>query len=538
MHRAARSRRIVTIVILVAYACLASAMVCATQNTKCLASTKDGVVELYVFNSADCEHCRFLESELLPMLQQRFGPKIDFSYYSMTEGPSGFRALQFMLNLEDSFGRNEMAFPQVYIGNHALIGPEEIRNNLPERVAEYAAKGGVDLPSLSTGGEVVEPPPTTPMLAPEKTNPSNGQPTTIEFPVYIAYFYESGCRRCDAISMELDFMQAYGSGITVRKYDISKESDLKMNEAMCTLYSVPEDRRGVAPAVFVGPDYLSGGELNRKSLTAAVKNRQKTGTLKPWEEAKDNLDIVAGKRIEDRFKRFGIFAVLGAGLVDGVNPCAFTVMVFLVAYLAFTDRRGKEMLYVGGAFSLTVFLTYLLIGVGLFSFVRAIGGTGTAGKWISIAVASFTAAFGLLALLDYARSRRSGKPDSTMGISPGVTRRIHKAIRKNIDTGYLVVGTVVLGVVITVLELGCTGQIYLPTITFVARSGDDRFRAILYLVLYCLMFVLPLVVVFLLSYFGTSQKKMVDFGRRNANVLKLAGGLMLIGLSVLLFATI
>ncbi|MCG2795685.1 MAG: hypothetical protein L6427_07485, partial [Actinomycetia bacterium] len=189
-------------------------------------------------------------------------------------------------------------------------------------------------------------------------------------------------------------------------------------------------------------------------------------------------------------------------------------------------------------FSLTVFLTYLLIGVGLLSFIRAIGGTGTAGKWITVAVASLTAAFGLLALFDYLRSRRSGKTESTLGLSAGVTRRIHRAIREHTSTGYLVAGAVVLGVVITVLELGCTGQVYLPTITFVARAGGDRLRAVLYLALYCLMFILPLVVVFLLSYFGTGQKKLVAFGRKHAANLKLAGGLVLIGLSVLLFITV
>ena len=210
----------------------------------------------------------------------------------------------------------------------------------------------------------------------------------------------------------------------------------------------------------------------------------------------------------------------------------------MVAYLAFTDRRGKEVLYVGGAFSLTVFLTYLLIGVGLLSFVRAVGVSGAAGKWITVAVASITAVFGLFALYDYLRARRSGKADSTLGLSSGVTRRIHKAIREHTNTGYLVLGAVVLGVMITVLELGCTGQVYLPTITFVARSGGDRTRAVLYLVLYCLMFVLPLMVVFLISYFGTSQEKLVAFGKKHSANLKLIGGLVLLGLSALLFITL
>jgi cytochrome c biogenesis protein CcdA len=57
--------------------------------------------------------------------------------------------------------------------------------------------------------------------------------------------------------------------------------------------------------------------------------------------------------------------------------------------------------------------------------------------------------------------------------------------------------TFITGVVISIIELACTGQVYLPTILFVLGVPELRLQAGVYLVLYNLMFVLPLVVVFL-----------------------------------------
>ena len=491
----------------------AGVLVCAPPAA---ASTEDGVVEFIVFDAEDCYGCEFLNG-LLERLDNEYGPGIKYDYYLTSD----FENFKKMVDIENAHGRTDMAHPQVYIGGQALIGESEISSQLGELVGMYARQGGVDMPRI-----------------PESDGQDGQSPTGEDNPVYIAYFYESACRECDAVALELDYIEEYSPLTSVREYNISTGGGLEMNEAMGEAMGVQEEKRGVAPAVFVGNHYLAGDSLNRKELNKAIEeSREEPEPVVPWERAQDKLDD-AREGIEERFNTIGVLTVLGAGLVDGVNPCAFTVLVFLVAYLAFTGREGKEVIYVGGAFTLTVFLTYLLIGVGLLSFVRAVGVSGTAGKWITVAVASLSAAFGVFAIYDYVKARSTGKAESTLGLTAGVTRRIHKAVREHTRTRSLVLGAIVLGIVITVMELGCTGQVYLPTITFVARSGDDRLRAILYLVMYCFMFIVPLVVVFLLVFFGTSQEKLVAFGKKHAMNLKLTGGLVLLGLSALLFITV
>ena len=78
--------------------------------------------------------------------------------------------------------------------------------------------------------------------------------------------------------------------------------------------------------------------------------------------------------------------------------------------------------------------------------------------------------------------------------------------------------------------MACTGQVYLPTIIFVVSLPEMRVRALLFLVLYNLLFTVPLVVVFVLAYYGTGSKQLTRFLQQKAATVKL-------GLT-LLFATL
>lgn len=496
----------------------------------------DSKVQFYVFSSSNCADCDFLDHELLPSLKKQYGPNLEYKYYDLAPEVTDIKAYKFMINLEDSFGRTELNLPQVYIGDHALIGPEDVADQLPGLVAQYASQGGVPYPVLEINGAVIEPPSTTP-IKPSDGTPTE-QPAPTGSPVYVAYFYKNACRDCDPVAIELEYLKSFGGNVTVRTYDLGTRRGIEMNAAMCLAYGVPKEKRGIAPSLFVGSHYLYGKDLNRKELNAAIDAERKTAPPNvPWQAA-EQFKAQAKQELQSTFNTFTVFTVMGAGLVDGLNPCAFTVIVFLVAYLAFIGKTGKETLYVGLAMAATAFLTYLLLGFGLLSFVNAVSRSGTAGTWITAIVASLTAVFGIVAISDFVRTKATGKESKTLGMSKTMTQRIHAAIREHTKTSYLVLGAVVLGILVTLFEFGCTGQVYLPVITFVARSGDSTFKAIVYLVLFCLMSTLPLIIVFLLAYFGTSSKKISEFGRKHAAVLTLVGGIVMLALSVVLFLTL
>ena len=70
----------------------------------------------------------------------------------------------------------------------------------------------------------------------------------------------------------------------------------------------------------------------------------------------------------EHFKDIKPLVIIGSGLVDGINPCAFTVIVFFISYLSLQGYRKRELVATGISFVFAVFATYTLVGLGVFNF--------------------------------------------------------------------------------------------------------------------------------------------------------------------------
>jgi cytochrome c biogenesis protein CcdA len=227
-----------------------------------------------------------------------------------------------------------------------------------------------------------------------------------------------------------------------------------------------------------------------------------------------------------------VLTVLGAGLIDGLNPCAFATLVFFISYLTFTGRRGRDVLLVGISFALGVFLTYLLVGVGLLKVIQSLSFFTALGRWVYLITAVLCAVLAILTFRDFFKARRGNVSEMTLKLPIGLRRRINAVIREGAQVHAYVAMAFVTGFVVSLIELACTGQVYLPTIVYVMSRPELAAEAFLYLVLYCLMFIVPLVVVFVLSYFGTTSEQFGSFINRHTSTIKLITGLVFVGLTL------
>jgi len=98
--------------------------------------------------------------------------------------------------------------------------------------------------------------------------------------------------------------------------------------------------------------------------------------------------------------------------------------------------------------------------------------------------------------------------------------------------GYLVVGGLILGVLVTLLESLCTGQMYLPTIMFAVSDPALRNQALGLLLLYNVAFILPLIVVFVLAYMGIRSEKLASFSRNHVALVKVLLGIAFLALGI------
>ena len=282
--------------------------------------------------------------------------------------------------------------------------------------------------------------------------------------------------------------------------------------------------------VFVGRRALGGLDAIVGDLNKAIEAELAAGatTFLPG----------SGDKVRKKFEGFTVWVIIGAGLLDGINPCAFTTIVFLLSMLSYLGKSKRQLAAVGMGFTVAVFVTYFLLGLGVLGAFKALMVSQGISRALGYAVAAMAFALAIWSVVDVIRFRRSGSVKSmTLGLPKSVKSRIHKVIRVGLSTRGLLVGSLSVGFVVAVLESICTGQVYLPTIKIILQDPDLRVSAMTYLALYNLMFIAPLVGVLAVAYYGVSSERLGHFLSGNLIPLKLAMAVLFAGLGVVVLLT-
>ncbi len=459
-----------------------------------------GTVRMVLFHSGKSEGSMGIIDGLLPALREVY--HIDVRLYDVDVAENYF----LLMTLEEQHGRKESQLPVIFVGVDVIAGEGEIWENLESTIARYESLGGSEFPQFPEMGR--------------------GETRTLSHPVYMAYFYERGCPLCNRVESLISHLTASYRGLVVREIDIDTPEGTVLNESMCERMGVPEVRRLTAPSVFFSGDVLVGEEITPSALEGFI---QKYGTQQqmapPWNLGDAEKDL-AEVRIVERFKTLKLSTVVAAGLIDGVNPCAFATLIFFISYLTFVGRGRREILLVGLAFSLSVFVTYFLVGLGLLRVLQSVSVIPVVGRLIYLVAIGLALVLGAISLYDYVLCRRGLSADMLLKMPAFLKNQVHGIIRKEARVNRYILAAVATGFVVSILELACTGQVYLPTILFVSRAEEVRANAIGYLAVYNGMFIIPLLAVFFLVYLGTGSESLSVLFRRHLSWVKLATSLV------------
>ena len=358
-----------------------------------------------------------------------------------------------------------------------------------------------------------------------------------EVPIYVAKFSEPGCHDCEKAARLLEQIVFQYPQIEIMEFDISTSEGVALAEQLGEFYQVPEYDRLLVPLLYIGDEYFLREQINYENIIDYIEKIKGEEYLPPWERVEEDKSSVQDRLIE-RFQSFGVGAIAISGLIDGINPCAFATIIFFISYLTLVNRKGKELLWVGGMFTLAVFLTYFLIGTGALKIITSLSILPIVRKIFVFAMAAVSAVLALISLSDYLKFKKTGQPcEATLQLPERMKKMIHSTIRKNVKTRNFIIMAVATGFLVSVLELACTGQIYLPTLIFISNVPELRTNALLYLLIYNLMFVIPLIIVFLFTYWGTSSQQWTDFSKKNFGKMKLLMSFIFFGLAILLIVT-
>lgn len=360
-----------------------------------------------------------------------------------------------------------------------------------------------------------------------------GSEETKDEAVELVFFHNPGCKECDRVEEFLDEMKSAFPRLSVERHNIRESESAKLNEALSEQFGVPERIRMVAPAVFTGDGYLIKEDIVPVALGDLIVRSSTTGkSTTGWSALDANSLSAASTAIETRFSTVGFAVIFSAGILDGINPCAFATIILFLSYLQIARHGPRQILMVGLGFILAVFLTYFALGLGLVEVVsrlQFLSGVGMALNWV---LAVFALVIMFLSVRDGVLCLQGRMADTTLQLPVFLKDRIRKVARTGARHRRFVIAAFVSGVVISVLELACTGQVYLPTINYMVQEGKTSAYA--YLVLYNIAFVLPLIVVFILAYTGLRSEALIEFQRKHSAAIKFATAALFMALFVLL----
>jgi thiol-disulfide isomerase/thioredoxin len=464
-------------------------------------------IEVYLFYAEDCPHCQAILQNYVPMLKSMY-PFLDIKTFDL----ANLAYYEALADLEKKFNRRGNELPVIFIGDQMLSGEREVMERLDPLILEYQMKG-----------DFIPPLPPLKIASAARTSEK-------KFSVELVYFYQKGCPKCDRASYLLKYVSQKYPHLNLKQIDLNTDEGKRLNETLSNRLGLPSEKRLIAPSIFIGNDYLSPEEITEPGVEALIEKYEKIETKSALRVEQGEVKK-AEESIVERFKSLGLLTILSAGFIDGLNPCAFATLIFFISYLTFVGRKRREILWVGLGFSGAVFGTYLLIGLGILSFIQHLSFLPVFSRIVYLITIGIALVLGIYSLYDYIQLKRGRPSEMKLQLPDFLKKRIHQTIRKDSKSNRYFLAAVASGFVISLLEFTCTGQVYLPTILFVTNIPSMRVSATSYLLLYNVMFIVPLLIIFGIVYWGVTSEQLGFFLQRRASSIKLITSLLFFALA-------
>ncbi|MFA6227947.1 MAG: cytochrome c biogenesis CcdA family protein [Patescibacteria group bacterium] len=322
------------------------------------------------------------------------------------------------------------------------------------------------------------------------------------------YYYSATCPHCLNVH---EFFDQYD---ILKKYNIiEKEVSQNPKNAkefydLCVAKSVPPEDIGVPYLHFEG-QCLSGDQPIIDFFKA------KLGLME--ESQPPNGGPATGKT--DNGLTIG--AVTVAALADSINPCAFSVMIFLMLSLLAIGAK-KRMLKIGITYIITVYIVYLAAGLGLLATFQWLSVISKYILWLAAGLAIIA---GLINIKDFFWYGQ--------GITLAIPEDKKPLLEKYIKHASLP-AAIVLGFLVALFELPCTGGFYLAILALLAQEMT-YWSGVAYLLFYNIVFVAPLFIILAIVYKGVSPQQLENWRTAKRKWLRLLMGLVLVvlGLSLI-----
>jgi cytochrome c biogenesis protein CcdA len=213
--------------------------------------------------------------------------------------------------------------------------------------------------------------------------------------------------------------------------------------------------------------------------------------------------------------------LVASSLIDSINPCALSVLLISIAFLASLGISRGRMIALGASYVFGIFAVYFLIGLGLLRVLDVFGIPNFMGKIGALILFIF----GLLNVLSYVFPN--------FPIEFKIPKLIHGKMAILIGKASFV-GCFLLGALVALFEFPCTGGPYLMILGLL-HDGSEYLKGLMYLFVYNLIFVSPLVLLLIAGSNPALTSKVEGLKKSAAGAGKAWGGVAMIILAIVIF---
>ncbi len=337
-------------------------------------------------------------------------------------------------------------------------------------------------------------------------------------PVELYDFYGQGCPHCAKLHTFLEGIKdTYPTLNVIEKEVYFNQTNRELFEQMAQAYNT--EVKGV-PTVFIDKQVFAGfSDSIGQQIENEIKRCAKEGCISP-------IDKLSGNTTNSQpnfTKSLTIWAVVGAAAVDAINPCEFAVLIILLSTILATGTK-KKALWAGLAFTLAIYISYYLMGLGLYSAIQISG----MAHWVYLIVSILAIIIGLFNLKDYLWYGKWFVMEVPMKWRPRM-----KFLLKHVTSVH---GAFAIGFLISLFLLPCTSGPYVAILGLLAKT-TTRSYAMLLLILYNLIFIIPmLIITFAIAFGFTTTEKAEHWRTKKLKILHLIAGIIILLLGIVMLS--
>ena len=354
------------------------------------------------------------------------------------------------------------------------------------------------------------------------TNPVISQEVSPE----INFFYSDFCANCVKAADFLNVLEGQYPDLIINRYSITSDKEASVVLAsFYEEYEVPDRNWGLVPAIFIGEESFIGYNEEVKAKIIECLNGCSPSDKNIYEVSIPFLGVVNSSETS-----LTVLTIV-LGLLDGFNPCAMWVMLFLVALLINTKSR-KRMLLIGGTFLFASGLVYYLILNAWLKLFLAVSYIGV----VRMLIGSLAIGVGVWQVRNFI-NYKPGVCKVTGG-EGGVQEKIRSKIEckakeiaeASVSVGMLI-GVFFLALGVNMVEFFCSAGVPAIFTQVLSLNTTSDFQYQFYILLYTFIFMLDDLLIFLVAFFTLKQ---FGFTEEYSHWATLIGGLLVFILGLLL----